>query len=526
MRSIPGLRACLAAIATAVATAAIIVAPALADAGPADSASASLTPPRQFVSHHRVTIGGEKIAFTVTAGETWLYDDAGNPVGSLFTYAYVKDVPPGTRRPVMFVTGGGPGSASHFLQIGLLGPWALARGRLALTGRVEPAVTPPFDVTDNPDSVLDVTDLVFIDPVGTGYSRAIGKGRMEDFWGVDEDLDSIAQFIQLWVTHNGRWNSPKFFLGESYGGTRAALLPAMLGGGPGVPGYLRGLTLNGVVVLVNGLGYAIGSEGIGPIWLAATDLPNFAATAWYHQKIDRRGRSLETFYEEATQFALSGYADALRKEADGKLEAGERADVVRRITELTGLPATAFATKLALPREDFARLLLADRDLDVSVYDSRHTYPHGRGGGDPVADDASLARTMPVLTGAFLDVEHSKLGVSMDRPFAAIRWRDLLAKWNFKRRAWTDYRPGDRNNAEELAAAMNRNDRMVALVATGYYDLLSSPAQARFVTRRAGMPADRTILKAYEGGHEPYVDDTRAILAQDIRQLVRRASVP
>lgn len=499
------------------------------DTPSATSACSGLASPKQFVTHHELVLGGVKISFTATAGETYLYTDAGEPIGSIFSYAYVKDSPPGIHRPVLFITGGGPGGASDTINVGFAGPWTIPVGRLALNGTQQPKVTPPFDVADNPNSLLDVADLVFIDPIGTGYSRAIGKGKPEDFWGVDEDLDSYAQFIQLWLNKNGRWNSPKFFMGESYGGTRAALLPDILMGGPTYPGYLRGITLNGVIALSNGLGLAVGSDGIGQNWTAAVDFPNHALAAWYHNKIDRRGRSLEAFYEEATQFAFSQYIDALRKEADKALTAQERAVVVAKISEFTGLPASTFDKKIELSHEEFATTLLADRGLDISVYDSRYTYPHGRGGGDAVADDAALGRTLPVLTGAFLDLQHDKLKVEMDRPYAAIKWRDLLTNWNFKRReTWTGGYPAVGSirgtNADELAAAMNRNDDLYVMVATGYYDLIMSPAQARYATERAGIPKNRLILEPFEAGHEPYVDKAGVRLLNDIREMIRKAS--
>lgn len=480
---------------------------------------------RQFVTQHQIKIGGKKLAFTAIAGETWLYNDSGEPIGSLFSYSYLQDRADATQRPVLFAIGGGPGSASHFLHIGLLGPWTIPANRLGIVNGKQPNVTPPFGVVENPQSILEVADLVFIDPVGTGYSRAIGSGRVEDFWGIDVDLDAVAQFMQLWLSKNNRWESPKFFLGESYGGTRAALLPGALGGGPSVMGYMRGITLNGVIVLVNGLGVPIGTEGIGPIWEAATGLPNKAATAWYHNKIDRRGRSLPTFYEEATQFAFTDYVGALKKEADKSLTAPERAAVVASIAEFTGLPAANFKDKLVLSNEEFIAMILADQGLDVGVYDSRFTFPHGRGGGDPVADDAFLSRSFPVTTAAFLGMERDKLKVEMNRPFAAIRWRELLAKWDFKRKDWTGYPGFKGNNGQELAVAMNRNDKLYALIGCGYYDLLASPAQARYVAEASGMPKDRTIIRGYEGGHEPYVDpEVRGQLLQDIRALILKAS--
>lgn len=494
----------------------------------------ALPPPRQFVTRHQVTIGGQRIDLTATAGETWLYNDDDEPIGSLFSYAYVKDGAPESR-PVMFITGGGPGSASHFLHVGFIGPWAIPVGRIALDGSRAPSVTPPFDVVDNPNSLLDVADLVFIDPIGTGYSRVIGNGKPEYFWGVDEDLDSIAQFIQLWLTKNGRWSSPKFFLGESYGGTRAALLPNTLMGGPMYPGYLRAIALNGVIVLVNGLASALGTEGVGAAVLAATDVPSQAAAAWYHNKIDRRGRSLSAFYDEATQFALSEYAEALRRGAANTLTAQERAAVVAQLITFTGLPASAYEKKLALPRAEFAKLLLAGRGLKVGIYDSRYTFPLAATDVEPVADDAYLARSFPVLTGAFLNMEHSKLKVDMGLPFAALHWRDLLTKWNMKRRGmWTSWEPRTGgptpagathgNNAEELALAMNRNQNLYALVACGYYDLLMPAAQATYSSQNAKFPKDRLTIDPFEAGHEPYADKAVDKLAHDIRDFIRKAS--
>jgi carboxypeptidase C (cathepsin A) len=341
--------------------------------------------------------------------------------------------------------------------------------------------------------------------------------------------------MQLWLTKNGRWDSPKFFLGESYGGTRAALMPNILMGGPSYPGYLRAITLNGVIVLVNTLGWPLGGPGLDPTVLAATGFPNLAAAAWYHQKIDRRGRSLQAFYDEATQFALTQYLEALHKEADGTLTPAERAAVQEKLTQFTGLPPAAFHDKLSLSYGEFTKQLLADRGLDIGSYDSRFTTPHGRGGGDPVADDAALGRSFPVLTGAFLDMQHSKLKVDLDRPFAAIKWRDLLVHWNMKRReSWAEatseappgqYPATHGSNAEELAVAMSRNDRLYAMIATGYYDLLMPPAQARFAAQKAGIPKERLVIEPFEAGHEPYVDAAvTKQLANDIRAMIRKAS--
>ena len=495
------------------------------------SSNDTLPLPKEFLTHHQITTNGSKVAFTVRAGETYIYGDNGHPTGSIFSYAYTADGARPANRPVMFVMGGGPGSASDTLNVGLLGPWTVAQNRLALQGAHTPASVPPFGVAENHNSLLDATDLVFIDPIGTGYSHPVGPGKGQDFWGIDEDLEALAQFIQLWLSKNGRWDSPKFFLGESYGGTRAALIPNILLGGPNYPGYTRAISLNGVIVMSNGLGWPVGADGIGTTWLSASSLPDFAATAWYHNRIDRKGRTLRQFYDEVWQFASGEFVIALQKEAVQVLPPEERQAVVAKLCGFTGLPAAAFEKSLSISASDFAQALLADSHLRISVYDSRYTAPAANNGEDAVADDPFLMRAFPVFGGAFLEEESTQLKVHMDRPYAAIHFRDLNAHWNYTRRAtWVEgsgdqYKPKHfKTNAEELAVAMTRNDSLYAMVVTGYYDLLLTPAQAKYATEQAGIPKDRLILEPVEAGHMPYVDSGATPLINDIRAMVRKAS--
>lgn len=499
--------------------------PALQEARPERPvAEVGLSPPRKFVTQHEVKVAGQRVRFTATAGETYLYTDNGEPSASIFSYSYTKDAAPAASRPVMFITGGGPGSSSFFLQVGF-GPWGLPDSRLQVRADQMPPSTPPYTLIENPDSLIDATDLVFIDPVGTGYSTVLGVGTGKDFWGIDEDADAIAQFIQLWISRNGRWDSPKFFMGESYGGTRAAVVTLALAGGTSYQGYLRALPLNGVISLVNTLGFpGVGNDGIGTLPNQALALPNYAATAWYHQTIDRKGRSLQAFYDEVSEFAATEYLEALSKDSVQALSGEARAAIVGKLVAYTGLPASAYDHSLALNGLEFTKLALAARGLQVGLYDSRFVSAAGRGAGDFVADDAALARTFPVFLGAFQNIEHSKLKVQMDRPFAAISWRAVFANWNYQHKPAIFGDAFKGSSAEELAAAMNRNDRLHVMVATGYYDLIMTPAAARYATAKARMPQDRLVLKAYEAGHEPYVGEVRSQLSRDIREMVRRAS--
>ncbi|RYG47258.1 septum formation initiator, partial [bacterium] len=239
--------------------------------------SASVQTPA-FETHHRVKVRGETIRYTALAGPTKMTNLGGDPIGEIFSFTYLKEGKPEARRPVMFVFNGGPGSSSIWLHMGVVGP-----RRVVLDREVDPSPVPPFRVEDNPDCLLDVADLVFIDPVGTGFSRILGKGRPEDFFGVDEDADSMAQFIERWLTKHGRWDSPKFLMGESYGSARAALLPRALMGGPTYTGQLRGITVDGIVLLGTTMESPANpvdeDERLARVSRA---LPSLAATAWYH----------------------------------------------------------------------------------------------------------------------------------------------------------------------------------------------------------------------------------------------------
>ena len=483
-----------------------------------EGAARSLAPvpaPQRFVTRHRTKIRGETIDYVATAGETHLFNAAGDPVASVFAFSYVKDGPRDPMRPVMFVFNGGPGSSSLWLHMGAVGP-----RRVALDQEVNPSNVPPFGVADNPDSLLDVTDLVFIDPVGTGYSRAVGAGKPEDFWGVDQDADSVAQFIELWLSENGRWTSPKFLMGESYGSVRAALLPRALMGGPTYVGVMRGITVNGIVLL----GTTLGGRGGPPdpeaaIKSAASDLTAQAATAWAHGRTAHQANALPAFQAQVASFARGAYADALRAERGGTLSPADRAAMVESLSGYNGLPASVYAQSLAVPSGAFARTLLADDGLALGLYDGRYTLPLDPTGGEPVADDPAMTRYVPGFVAAFHQMLHDDLKVEMKRPYGAIVWKDLLASWKWDR---AQVAPGQ-SFAQDLAIAMRRNPDLRVLVASGHYDLVTTPAAARRQIEEAGLPADRVTFKDYESGHMLYLGDTAAAFSDDVRALIAAA---
>ncbi|WP_369059507.1 hypothetical protein ABOZ73_18165 [Caulobacter sp. 73W] len=481
-------------------------------------ASAAVAPPVRFVTKHKTTIRGQRIDYTATAGETYLTSLNGEPTASIFSFAYVKDGPRDPRRPVMFVFNGGPGSSSLWLHMGVVGP-----RRVVLDREVNPSNVPPFSAGDNPDSLLDVADLVFIDPVGTGFSRPVGSGKGEDFWGVDQDADSVAQFIELWLSENGRWTSPKFLMGESYGSVRAALLPRALMGGPTYTGVMRGVTVNGIVLLGTTLeGRDVPAKPEAAFVSAANDLTAQAATAWAHGRTKHQQKSLAAFQAEVDQFAAGEYEDALRRNAAGSLSPADRQALVERLIGYTGLPADAYAKDLKVPTGQFARQLLADQGLSVGLYDGRYTLPTAGSGNEPVADDPAMGRYVPGFMAAFHQMLSDDLKVSMKRPYGAIVWRDLLSKWTWKR---AQVPPGQ-SFAVDLSTAMRRNERLQVLVASGSYDLVTTPAAARRSLAAANLPADRVTFRDYPSGHMLYLGDTAPAFSDDVRALIRKASGP
>jgi carboxypeptidase C (cathepsin A) len=486
----------------------------------ASEALAGLPAPKQFVSHHEVTIGGRQVAFTATAGESYIFNDRGEPIATMFSYAFIKDsAEPG--RPVLFVVPGGPGGAT-LAGVGLFGPWRvkMAHGD---DGGLARSV-PPFEIEDNPNSLLDVADLIFIDPVGTGYSRIVGSGKPDDFYGIDVDIDVAGQFVEQWLVKNNRWNSPHFLTGESYGGLRAAIYPRAFNGDV-TSGMIRGVTFNGVIPIANTLGYpGYGDEGLGPVLAAATEFPSYAVAAWYHQTIDRKGRSLEAYHDEAYRFAVGPYAAALRKEAARTLTADERRQVVATLIAFTGLPASAFDKKLALDVDQFTKQLLSSRGLKIASYDSRVTSPLKGGGPDPVGDDAALAREFPIGLGGYRLVEHDKLAISMDRPFVSQDFRNVAMRWNTKRKPMALGGDNFKFAAQELESAMVLNDDLRVLNVAGYFDLVMPTAQARLAAEMAGLPAARTSVNFYKSGHMQVGDAATAKVADDVRDFIRRSS--
>jgi carboxypeptidase C (cathepsin A) len=462
--------------------------------------------PRNFVTTHVGMFGGTTITYVATAADTLLTDSNRNPTAAVFSFSYTRQaVKDTTKRPVLFIFNGGPGSASLWIHMGSLGP-----RRIASDDPAHPTTVGPFHTESNPLSPLDIADLVFIDPVGTGFSHVVGAGKPEEFYGVNEDAKATADFIIAWLTRNHRWNSPKFVLGESYGTTRAAVLAKALDGGPFGGGTLPGVSLNGIVLL----GLSMGSPG------SDTEeqllLPSLAATAWYHGKIDRKGRTLEAFVSEVRQFAAAEYGAALF--AGGRLPEAQRQAIAARLAEFTGLSASFILDHdLRLSSNDFAEEILHGRGQETGRYDARYTLPRAGKGNDPVADDPAMGQYTPGYVATFNEYLQSDLGVTLEQRYEVISFAAVNAHWN-----WAPGSPSTLR-APELATAMRRNPAMRLLVGSGYYDLVTPFAEAQYTIDHVDIPADRVTFKNYESGHMVYLGDAPArAFTQDLREFLSR----
>ncbi|MAP95674.1 MAG: septum formation initiator [Ponticaulis sp.] len=469
-------------------------------------------PYRQITRHELKTKNGE-IEYAAIAADTHIYDLAGNVTGSIFSFTYLRTDVQDPNRPVLFVFNGGPGAASIWIHMGAIGP-----RQVVLDADVNPSSVPPFEIRDNPASVLDVADIVFIDPIGTGYSRTLNGTKPNAFWGVDEDANSIAQFMELWLSEYGRWNSPKFVLGESYGTVRAAVLPRALTGGPLYGGVMRGITLDGIIMLGTTIGKMGRAPDFTPEELAATlarQLPGQAVTSRYHG-ITTGPQSIPELFEETLAYAKGPYLEALLKLQQETLTDAEKADVLAQLSAYTGVPETAYSEDLHLDDGAYVKRVLGASGMELGKYDSRYSLPLAQSGNDPVADDPAMALYTPGFVASFHQMLREDLEVAISRPYLSIRWQDLNFSWNYRRQGPIQ----GETYAHELAWAMRRNPDLNLMVASGYYDLVTTPAEAKAQVAAAALPEDRVTFKEYESGHMLYLGGTSEAFADDLRAFL------
>ena len=431
----------------------------------------------------KLVIAGRQVAYRTTTGKLVLRKDDGTPRAAVFHVSYLRtDGEPAADRPVMFAFNGGPGSSAVWLHLGGLGPKVV----VCPDGGTRPP-EPPARVADNPLSILDVCDLVFIDPVATGYSRTEPEVKNEEFHGLREDIESVGDFIRRWITEHGRWNSPKFLLGESYGGVRAA----------GLVNHLQsryGMSFNGVVLLSAVLDFATLDGDLGHLLY----LPAFTAVAHYHRKIsgDR-----DALVRAAREFALGDYATALLK--GNTLDAAAAAAVARRLEELTGIAAARWQERdLRMDPGFFRTELLRAEGKVLGRFDARVVWD----GAEPAAHwpdgDPSFDFIYGPFATALMDYLANELGYVETRPYEVMSRQMAGWRWNAENRFVSV--------ADELGRAMRVNPHLRVLVMAGHTDLATPPECVAHSLRHLrrlpspALPAIRTTY--YEAGHMFYLN--------------------
>jgi carboxypeptidase C (cathepsin A) len=466
---------------------------------------------RTVSSRHTAIVDGRTIPYTATAGTLTIRDVDGKPTASIFYTADTADGVPGSRRPVTFFYNGGPGSASLWLRMGSFGPMRIQTTNAQY---LKPA---PFNFGPNPDTLLGTTDVVFIDAPGTGYSRPLGDAKPADFYGVDQDADAFARAILRYVTKFGRWDSPKFLFGESYGTTRSGALAYQL--------QQRGMALNGVVLLSSIMNYGRRQPGLDRDYI--NYLPSYTTTAWYHHKMANPPATVEQAAAEGRAFAEGPYAAALEK--GQTISKAEEDSIAQQMSALTGLsPQFIENADLRVDLSQFRKELMRDQRLTVGRYDSRYTGVDPNASGDAPDFDASDVAISGAFVGTLQSYLANDLGYRTDMPYRMSASEAEGFKWDFNHKA-----PGIRftlnspNTALDLAAAMRTNPYLRVLSLNGYYDMATpffgteydldhmmlDPAQARNLE-----------FRYYPSGHMVYLNpDALHAMRVDVERFIRES---
>jgi carboxypeptidase C (cathepsin A) len=483
--------------------------------GPNDSVTD--TTENAAITKHSIVIGGRKIAYTATAGHLVTVDPSSSvPNAKMFYVAFTEDNQKEETRPVTFFYNGGPGSSSVFV---LLGSFAPRRIKTAMPSFTPPA---PYTLEDNPDSLLDKSDLVFINPIGTGYSAAIAPSTNRNFWGVDQDATSIKQFIKRFLTKNNRWNSPKYLYGESYGTARSCVLAYML--------HEDGVDLNGITLQSSILDYTQFGNPVGA-------LPTAAADAWYHKKLGvaPTPTDLGAFAEEVAQFSRTDYLAALRK-----VPATDTA-TVEKLSEYTGIDkATLLAWSLDIAAYDsrgnslFLTTLLKSKGLALGEYDGRVTAIETGIAGKINPNSGSNDPTMTAVTGVYTSMWNVYLNEQLlytsNSAFTDLN-DQAFQYWDFSHIDPTGAQKGldAKGNvilytAGDLAAVMALNVDLKVLSANGFFDFVTPFYQTVIDLQKMPLvsPQVRQNLSArfYPSGHMVYLDGgSRTALKADLAKM-------
>ncbi len=469
----------------------------------------------RWTSRHSIMIEGETVEYDAVVASTTLTNDEGGDAAKLFYTAYFRtNGAPSGERPLVFAYNGGPGSASFWLHMGIMGP------RRVVTPEVGPQGAPPYPLEDNAYTLLDIADIVMVDPIGTGFSHALDGVDGSGYWGIDEDARSLAQFVRRFLSEYDRWNSPRYLLGESYGTTRSAVLAGHL---QRANIDLNGIILVSVVLQFNTIQFAPGDD-IPYI----VNLPAYAVAARYLDRLPGGSPDdLEAFMAEVEAWSLNEYATALL--AGSTLDPERRARIIDRMHQYTGLDKDFIdKSDLRVTAPAFEAELLRDEGRIVGRLDARFTGPAGDVLGSRPSHDPQSTAISSAYTSAFNSYVRSELGYDGDREYVPSggtrnwNWGRLGARGAFVRGGGTP------NVAPDLARAMQRNPDLKVLLVNGIYDLATPYFAAVWTIDRMGLPPKlrANVERAdFAAGHMMYVE--QSLLPQwreDVGGFIRRTS--
>jgi len=458
-------------------------------------------------TRHSIAVNGRVLKYTANAGTLTIRDVAGKPRASMFYTAYTLDG--GTsQRPVTFFYNGGPGSPTLWLHMGSFGPMRLVTGSPEF---IRPA---PFAFGPNADTLLGATDMVFIDAPGAGLSRPLADAKPSDFYGVDQDADAFARTVLRYVTKFGRWNSPKFLFGESYGTTRSGALAYQL--------QDRGLALNGVILLSSIMNYGSRQPGLDQVYL--NYLPSYAATAWYHHKMTNAPATVGEAAAAARAYAVGPYAAALAKGQNISPE--ERDSVAQRLSELTGLsPDFIKRSNLRVDLSRFRKELMRNERETVGRFDSRYTGVDFDAAGDSPEYDASDKAISGAFIGSLNNYLARDLNYDTNMTYRLSARDESGFNWDWKHRApGSDNPQNNPNTALDLAAAMRTNPYLKVLSLNGWYDMATPFFGTEFdLSHMMLEPVQQRNLefRYYPAGHMVYLNpDALHAMRLDVERFI------
>jgi carboxypeptidase C (cathepsin A) len=461
------------------------------------------------VTHHEIHVAGKTLRYTATTGMMPLKNtDTGEVEAHIFYMAYTLDGQSAERRPLTFSFNGGPGSASVWLHMGAIGP---KRVRMQPDGMMPPA---PYQLVDNEHTWLDQTDLVFIDPVGTGYSRAVKRDQMRKFLGLRGDIESVGEFIRLYLGRYERWSSPLFLVGESYGTTRAA----------GLSGYLveHGIAFNGIMLISSILNFQTTDNAPGNDLPFILFLPTYSSAAWYHKKLPPDlQQNFDKMRAEVEQWAAGPYADALAK--GDRLTPPERQDVIDHLARYTGLSKTYIEeSNLRVDESHFTKELLRDQKKTIGRLDSRFTGTSRSAVAETATLDPSMSAIRPPYTAMFNQYVRTELGYKSDLEYYILGGGFRFDEWD-----WGIQRGGFPDTAQSLKDAFDKNPFMKLFVGSGYFDLATPYFATQYTLNHMGLdPAQhaKVTLGYYGAGHMMYIQDSSlAELKKDVSAFMANA---